>query len=199
MNKQHVELVTFLKRVVVNHSTAHNAALYTGIMVRNIMDHAELWQAAQDAYGEGAEGLMSVASVYARSMASYWEALQHPQHRATWGHLVDCKEENEETRYLWCVVERFGLDLMALVVNHHAISIFEPADDRLRTLIADWLVGPLYPAGARWYVELVNSTEGFYATAEDPVEALQQTLSYYNLTDAALIRKIERVQEQNHG
>jgi hypothetical protein len=200
MNQKHTELLEFLRGIQCKGMCSPRlVAACAGFMVNGIHDHEGLWQQAQDAYGDGAEGLMDMIASHATWLAHCWDALTHIQHRDLWGHLVDIRQDEEETKFVWAVVERFGSEMARLVCENPTVDLHALTRNHLHVLIATWLVGPLYPAGARWYVELVNSTEGFYATTEDPVEALQQTLSYYNLTDAALIRKIERVQENNHG
>jgi hypothetical protein len=185
---KHEELSEFLHTLRLFDANPLRIAKLTGFMVAGIRDSADLWQEAQDAYGMGADGLMDLIVDYGVVAASCYEALVgDPRYTQ----LVDERESNVETVFLWSVIEPFGEELAKIIRDSQGEFPKSVGVALLVGMIVDWLLGP--HKSDRWYLELDNRTEGFYSKCETMQEAIADCMDYYGLVSDSSIRKIERI------
>lgn len=166
------------------------APLFTALMVREICQSADLWEEAQDNYGEGAEGLAELIAKQARLLAATQRAAEELFLKE---YLA--KQASVETQFEYNLLDDLSYDLANLIrglpMEEMHPRIWEPKYHELvfrKTAI--WL-GVDAPFKG-WYVEFKNEVEGFYSDAETPLEAISKACAYHDV-DASTIRKVEWV------
>lgn len=186
------ELSEFLHTLRVFDANPLRIAKLTGFMVSGIRDSADLWQEAQDAYGMGADGLMDLIVAYGANAAACYEALVgDPRYTQ----LVDERESNVETIFLWSVIEPFGEELAKIIRDSRGEFPKVVGVALLVGMIVDWLLGaePVGPSeNDRWIID-AGRTEPFYSECETMQEAIADCMDYYGLVSDSDIRKIERI------
>ena len=192
MTTKHEELSEFLHTLPNRLSHCPGSARMTGFMVSGIRDSADLWQEAQDAYGMGADGLMDLLADYGLLAETFRHTLSY---HSQWGELVDEREANVETVFLWAVVEPFGEELAKLIRDSKGVFPRSVGVALLVGMIVDWLLGaePVGPSeNDRWVID-TGRMEPFYSECETLQEAIADCMDYYGMVSDASIRKVERI------
>ena len=189
---EYEELSEFLHTLRVFDANPLRIAKLTGFMVAGIRDSADLWQEAQDAYGMGSDGLMDLIVDYGAVAAACYEALVgDPRYTQ----LIDERESNVETVFLWSVIEPFGEELAKIVRDSRGEFPKVVGVALLVGPIVNWLLGaePVGPSESdRWVIDTGRS-EPFYSECETMQEAIADCMDYYGLVSDSSLRKIERI------
>lgn len=187
------ELSEFLHTLRVFDANPLRIAKLTGFMVAGIRDSADLWQEAQDAYGMGSDGLMDLIVDYGAVAAACYEALVgDPRYTQ----LIDERESNVETVFLWSVIEPFGEELAKIVRDSRGEFPKVVGVALLVGPIVNWLLGaePVdHSEKPRWRIELEGRSEPFYSTEEEIDAAMYDCTAFHGLFGLGKIRKIERI------
>lgn len=162
------------------------AATFLGYMV---LEGADLWQEAQDRFGEGADGLMRAMLRQAEILATAYQVMEQSADLAGTLHALQSKVD---TMFEWEVVDTYSrwlLGKFALGEYNDYVAF----DNYRLDLIASWFTQtPLDEVtDAVWYLELENRTEGFYSSEKRLTAAVDACLAYYG--NDTIIYKIERL------
>lgn len=162
------------------------SAMFLGYMV---LEGARRWQAAQDRFGEGADGLMRNLLRHAQFLATAYGTLA--QSMDFTGTLSDL-QSRVDTMFEWEVVDTYGSWLLEKFAKgeYNDYVVF---DNYRLDLIASWFTQtPLDEVtDAVWYLELENRTEGFYSSEKRLTAAVDACLAYYG--NDTIIYKVERL------
>lgn len=201
MTTQRTNLLNFLRATCPFSTRTPTVAKFTGWMVSGIHDSADLFQEAHDAYGMGADGLMELLVDYATLAASCYERLEGDPRFST---LVDERERNVETRFLW-VIEEFGQALAELArVSGPAFDILD-GNNLLFRRITDWLIpetpvavsNNLVPVPGALYLDVLNYLESCCETERhNPEDPCHRLLS--ELDEAGNFRLVEVSETDKH-
>lgn len=162
------------------------SALFLGYMV---LEGADLWQEAQDRFGEGADGLMRAMLLHAEFLATaYITIMQSKDFTKT----LSARQACVDTMFEWEVVDTYGSWLLEKFAKgeYNDYVVF---DNYRLDLIASWFTQtPLTEVQeAVWYLELENRTEGFYSSEKRLTAAVDACLAHYG--NDTSIYKIERL------